>query len=378
MAPQEIHHHLYPPYPPPPPWDPEYPPHKKHMGMDGFGGFGDGNRGHTNSNTIAPSATLTMGGNPNAQPTTSSPTTPSTPLTVSTTVTWANQTPQPEMAQATQSSAPPSAPTHSQHSGGHALPVAIFGAAGALAAVLGVFVVIGGIVYWCRRKHKRRKLAVEGGGGPQMAMKSVGPNGMGNPSYLRRPATSLGPDSTTTLVSPGTSSSSPSNITVPSVPRMPEPVILPNNGESYFTGIDTSDHLSIIEPSSIHSHDNIYPSGLEEPPPPYRPRSVPPISRESSLRVADGMRRESSIRSMRIADGMRPISMSNCGGPSNLGVRSSCAMQRSPFEDPLEESEMDLEGNPFGDSSDGRDHDILSVVSDLSYQHEPTNPHMTI
>jgi len=109
--------------------------------------------------------------------------------------------------------------------------------------------------------------------------------------------------------------------------------------------------MSIIgPPQSIHSSDNIYPSGNEDPPPPYRPCSVPPISRESSLRVADGMR------------------------PNFSTIRNSVI--RSPFDDPLEE-DVDVECDPFRDQNH-QETDRTSVVSDLSYQAEPTTTHSTL
>jgi hypothetical protein len=117
--------------------------------------------------------------------------------------------------------------------------------------------------------------------------------------------------------------------------------------QSYYTGIDTSDHLSITQ--SISS-GGTYVDGGDEPPPPYRPRSVPPISRETSLRLP------------------------NAVAPRN-SVRRSRDLIRSPFDDQEEEDVSDMEEPP---SIRRVDADQLSAVSDLSYQQEPTTTHSTV
>jgi hypothetical protein len=265
-------------------------------------------------------------------------TTTATPAPMTTTVHAITILPTPtafsEQAISTSASLQSSAPSH--HPPHRASVQAIvFGTAGAIALVIAFLVLIGGFIFCCRKRRKR--VRQQEGSQVQMAMKTAA-----------APAPDIRRPSPATVQVPSPSFATSSSTLITPAPRMPEPVILPNNG-SYFTGIDTSDQMSIIEPPSIRHSDNIYPSGEEEPPPPYRPRSVPSISRESSLRVADGMR-------------------SHCG-PRNSVIRS-------PFDDPVEE-DADIEGNPFTDPSH-REHDRMSVVSDLSYQQEPTSTHSTI
>jgi hypothetical protein len=249
----------------------------------------------------------------------------------------------------------PSASHHPPPAHHKAFLPAVFGAAGAIAGVLAVFLVIGGLVLWCRRRNKQRAkasgalLTGENASQPNMAMKDVAPRphgALGNPEPLRRPGSVMVINAGLSTTFSSASPSSMSNVTSP---QEPPPVILPATNSSYFTGIDTSDRMSMFGPASIHSNDNIYPSGHEEPPPPYRPRSVPPISREGSLRVVDGMRPNFSTN-------------------RNSVARSTSI--RSPFDDPLEE-DVDIEGDPFDDRSG-------SQVSDIEYQREPTSTHSTI
>jgi hypothetical protein len=129
---------------------------------------------------------------------------------------------------------------------------------------------------------------------------------------------------------------SPSTTSAPSTNTNTQHVLLTTTmDQSYYTGIDTSDAISLAErqpqPATAMS---------DEPPPPYRPRSVPPVSRGNSLCVTDGL----------------------------AGYQPGQNM-RSPFDDPVDEDDglSDL-GNYCG----GRDVDRLSAVSDLSYQEEPT------
>jgi hypothetical protein len=137
------------------------------------------------------------------------------------------------------------------------------------------------------------------------------------------------------------------------------PVILSttmNNG--FYTGIDTSDAVSLNDTRSMASHDTFG----EEPPPPYRPRSVPPISRETSVRtsiMSATPDRNSSIRSHR-----------NTLSSGSIIRRSNEV--RSPFDDPEEEDEDDDTQSEVS-TVRGRDEtDRLSMVSDLSYQNSST------
>jgi hypothetical protein len=162
------------------------------------------------------------------------------------------------------------------------------------------------------------------------------------------------------VMSPLTSPSSTS-----SAATATPPVILSTTmNDAYYTGIDTSDHISLTDQRSEASADTFG----EEPPPPYRPRSVPPISRETSVR--NSICRNSSVRSSR----HDPMSGSNLMGSH---VRRSVDV-RSPFDDPEDSDDDNLSQISTIRSLHRRDTDRLSVVSDTSYQEEPTNTHSTV
>ncbi|KAK0660689.1 hypothetical protein DIS24_g3161 [Lasiodiplodia hormozganensis] len=142
----------------------------------------------------------------------------------------------------------------------------------------------------------------------------------------------------------------------------PPPVIVsamnPANNSSYFTGIDTSEALS-VRTNSVRSGQR--PAGFmldgefhEEPPPPYRPRSVPPISRGSSMRTNY---RADYASSQPLHDHARVV---------------------NPFADPSDDDNVSIMSgppmNPFAREAD----DHLSVVSDMSYQHEPATVHQSV
>lgn len=139
------------------------------------------------------------------------------------------------------------------------------------------------------------------------------------------------------------------------------PVILSTTmNDAYYTGIDTSDHISLSDQRSEASADTFG----EEPPPPYRPRSVPPISRETSVR--NSMCRNTSVRSSR----HDPMSGSNL-------MRRSVDV-RSPFDDPEDSDDDNLSQISTIRSLPRRDNDRLSVVSDMSYQEEPMHTHADV
>lgn len=136
------------------------------------------------------------------------------------------------------------------------------------------------------------------------------------------------------------------------------PVILSTTmNDAYYTGIDTSDHISLTDQRSEASADTFG----EEPPPPYRPRSVPPISRETSVRTS--MCRDLSVRSSR----HDPMSGTNL-------MRRSVDV-RSPFDDPEDSDDDNLSQISTIRSLPRQDTDRLSVVSDMSYQEESMHTH---
>lgn len=133
-------------------------------------------------------------------------------------------------------------------------------------------------------------------------------------------------------------------------PMSPPPVILgpitAGSSGNYMTGIDTSDVMStrnertglgdpFADGNSLH----------EEPPPPYKPRSL--ASRNSSLRIPRSSLSVSSQFS------------------SHLQGQRSQPLQ-NPFEDPREDDVVsDLTGPTLHRNSDN-----VSMVSDLSYQQD--------
>lgn len=132
----------------------------------------------------------------------------------------------------------------------------------------------------------------------------------------------------------------------------PPPVIIsainPAGNSAYFTGIDTSEALS-VRTNSVRSGPGRAGFMLdgefhEEPPPPYRPRSVPPISRDSSMRT-------------------------NC--------HADCPV--NPFADPSDDDDNgSIMSGVAMDPYSRRTDDHLSVVSDLSYQMEPAAVHQAV
>jgi hypothetical protein len=144
---------------------------------------------------------------------------------------------------------------------------------------------------------------------------------------------------------------SPTSTTASPTSNVDQPVILTTTmNNTYYTGIDTSDHISLSDQRSQTSAESIH---GEEPPPPYRPRSVPPISRETSLRQAV-LGRNSSVRSAR-HDPM-----------SGAGLIRRSDEVRSPFDDPESSDDDALSQISTIRSYPRHQSDRLSVVSDMS------------
>lgn len=144
----------------------------------------------------------------------------------------------------------------------------------------------------------------------------------------------------------------------------PQPVILssisPTMNSAYYTGIDTSDAVSMPGARHSTSGSGFYSESGEEPPPPYRPRSVaPPVSRGSSLREA------------------YPATLSQ----AHLIEHGAYLGQdgRNPFADPRDEDTLSNVSGPVDGWHGQHNHEMMSDVSDISYQEgEPTTAHHTI
>jgi hypothetical protein len=132
----------------------------------------------------------------------------------------------------------------------------------------------------------------------------------------------------------------------------PQPVILGpivsgSNG-AYYTGIDTSDVVSMHDTTGTNNPFVDQSDPHDEAPPPYRPRSIAAtISRNTSLRQTP------------------PAALSE----TNL-MAAHGQMPRSPFADPHDDAISEF-SEPTRRRFGRRNEDELSVVSDLSYQQEP-------
>jgi len=135
-------------------------------------------------------------------------------------------------------------------------------------------------------------------------------------------------------------------------PVAPQPVILgpivPGSNGAYYTGIDTSDVVSMHDTTGTGNPFVDQSDPHDEPPPPYRPRSIAAtISRNTSLRQAP------------------PAALSE----TNL-MAAHGQIPRSPFADPHDDGISEF-SEPTRRRFSRRNEDELSVVSDLSYQQEP-------
>jgi hypothetical protein len=207
-----------------------------------------------------------------------------------------------------------------QNVGGNAggLSGGVLAAAGVIATLIVVLMLV---ACCCVVFRKRRRRSSSDAAMMRPMIKTPGPIPVPL-AHVRNPE----PATAASLTSPSTTSTPSTNA---------QHVLLTTTmDQSYYTGIDTSDAISLAErqpqPAAALS---------DEPPPPYRPRSVPPVSRGNSLRVTDGL----------------------------AGYQPGQNM-RSPFEDPVDEDDglSDLDN----DCCD-REVDRLSAVSDISYQEEP-------
>jgi len=236
--------------------------------------------------------------------------------------------------------------------GGRNIPAAVVGAAGAISTLVILLIMAGICLMFCRRSRKRRLANQRGGQTAEMTQTRSNNNEFAEArAYIRPPST----EPPSTFMTPSTTgSSSNQNLT------MPEPPVLLSTtmDQSYYTGIDTSDNLSMVDSRrmSVATAAPGYTASISEPPPPYRPRSV--VSRESSMRMS-----------------VAPPSY----GP-RLSIRSSnLNIVRSPFDDPEEDSPVsEIAPSPTIEASQVRDMEEMSDVSELSYQEDPVEARSTV
>jgi hypothetical protein len=204
--------------------------------------------------------------------------------------------------------------------------------AAAAVVPVAVLAIIGAIVFVCLRKRKRRRLQAAPAPSHAQEMKS-----QWKPTMRPYMAPSPPPPALLPNYSP------PPNYPTSESPVSLPPIILGpipsgTNG-NYLTGIDTSDMVSVTSARDPFADGR----SLEEPPPPYRPRSmapssIAPTSRHSSVRVAVLPPADSQIH----------------------------LVERSPFEDPEDDNVSELSG-----PTTRREADAISIISDLSYQFDP-------
>jgi len=242
----------------------------------------------------------------------------------------------------------------------HGLSSGVIAAAGVIATIIFILVLLGLCVFLCRRSKKTRERAARQqevtSAQQMMAMKSGNSSNVVDVRTYTMPtiqtptsSNQSAPISTTSPLSASPSSLPSSQRSAPQVP----PVILSTSmGHSYFTGIDTSDHISLADNRSTSNTID-----SDEPPPPYRPRSVPPLSRECSVHIANGM-----VPNYRPGAAISPMEESI----------------QNPFDDP-EGDVSDLEDeSPRHLNNISIPDDHLSIVSDISYQQEPATTRSSV
>ena len=208
-------------------------------------------------------------------------------------------------------------------------------------AMVVILAIIGLFVFFCLRKRKRqRQVVVEQAKVQEMKARRQ--------SMM---LANVGASTTFPMYAAPSSHPAPAGLTAPP-PVILGPIVPGSNG-AYYTGIDTSDVVSmndriVVERTGLGNPFADGDSLNEEPPPPYRPRSFAPMSRDTSFRVP-------------------PPSFTT--SQTHLIGRQ----ERSPFADPEDDDAISDISGPTR-----RDHDGMSVVSDMSYQHEPVVTRPTV
>lgn len=227
----------------------------------------------------------------------------------------------------------------------HGVSTGVMAAAGVIATIIFILLLLGLCVFLCRRSKKTRERAAAQNAATSadqmIAMKN------GNSSNIVDVRAYAIPNLQTPSPSHQSPSSSSQSSSQQLAPQIPPVILSTSMGHSYFTGIDTSDHISLADNRS--TSNTIDP---DDPPPAYRPRSVPSISRECSVHMANGM-----VPNYRPGAAISPMEESI----------------RNPFDDP-DGDVSDLEDDtPRHHNGLTIPDDHLSVVSDLSYQQEPAS-----
>jgi hypothetical protein len=248
-------------------------------------------------------------------------------------------------------------PDYTPHGKPRGMSSAVLGAAGAISTLAFLCILAGICLLMCRRSRKRRQAAQGNGPNVEMAQTTSNPSNAqydDTRAYIRPPSTEPPPSlNSPSIITP----TSTTNLTRPEAPVLLSTTI----DQSYYTGIDTSDGLSMDDSRRLSvatAAPGYASSTISEPPPPYRPRSV--VSRESSMRLS-----------------VAPPSY----GP-RLSVRSTNmnVVQSSPFDDPEDDGAVsDVAPSPItSEAPQIRDMEEMSDVSELSYQQDPVVAHSTV
>lgn len=203
-----------------------------------------------------------------------------------------------------------------------------------------VLAAIGALVFICLRRGKRQRAQHH----PILEKKELHPDD----GFIAAHYASSTP--TPHLLPPAPAAVSPTT------PPVLLTTVAPGASASYYTGIDTSDAVSMHSGpggSQQHNYGPVPYVQHEEPPPPYRPRSLVP-SRETSLR-------NPSTQDARLS--------------STQLLAATMELARSPFADPETDDEDALSDISEPTHYESRGVDEMSAVSDLSYQDEPTQSH---
>jgi len=210
--------------------------------------------------------------------------------------------------------------------------VPIYAAASAVPIIM--LALIAFAVFFCMRKRRKQKEIAAA----QMKVQEM--------KASRRPLVHAYVSPATPVSRAPSYTSTPGNVQPRSLATPPPVILGPISSETsgnYMTGIDTSDVVSTRNDRTGLGDPFADSSSLsEEPPPPYRPRSL--ASRTTSVRMP---RSSMSMSSQNSHIQRQPL--------------------RNPFEDPREDDVVsDLSGPTLN-----RDVDNMSAVSDRSYQQDP-------
>ncbi|KAF2795348.1 hypothetical protein K505DRAFT_324091 [Melanomma pulvis-pyrius CBS 109.77] len=193
--------------------------------------------------------------------------------------------------------------------------------------------IIGFFVFFCLRKRKRQR--------QQQASQAQMQEIKARTQPLMRAQMGTSPAYT--------QYAAPPSHPAPAALATPQPVILgpivPGSNGAYYTGIDTSDVMSVHDRNGLGNPFADGDSLNDEPPPPYRPRSLAPMSRNTSLRA--------------------PPPAPAITSRTNL-IGNHDQSLRSPFADPRDDDAISDISGPTR-----RNYDGISVVSDMSYQEDP-------